>query len=98
MPPIEAPATGNLIKEVQRRLPEYPHLIEPDAVWMRNSAVHNPCDYLTQADSVVMWDKNVPRIEVKVDALLAMVQRMYSVSAVTMQRVAQLSICSAICY
>lgn len=90
MPPPEAPATGNLLKEVQLRLPDYPNLVEPDAVWMRNSAVHNPCEYVPQTDSVVMWDKKVPRAEVKVDDLLAMVQRIYSVSAVTMQRVAQL--------
>lgn len=90
MPPQEAPATGNLIKEVRRRLPDYPDLVEPNAVWMRNSSVHNPCEYVTQTDSVVMWDKSVPRTEVQVDDLLAMVQRMYSVSAVTMQRVAQL--------
>lgn len=90
MPPHEAPVTGNLLKEVQLRLPDYPNLVEPDAVWMRNSAVHNPCEYVPQTDSVVMWDKKIPRAEVKVDDLLAMVQRMYSVSAVTMQRVAQL--------
>jgi hypothetical protein len=37
-----------------------------------------------------MWDKNVPRAEVRVDDLFAMVQRMYSISAITMQRVSQL--------
>jgi hypothetical protein len=90
MPPQDPPATGTLLKEVQRRLPDYPHLVEPDAVWMRNSAVHNPCEYNIQTDSVVMWDKNIPRSEVKIDVLLAMVRRIYLVSAITMQRVAQL--------
>ena len=75
---------------MQRRLPDYPDLVEPNAIWMRNSAVHNPCEYVTQTDSVVMWDKNIPRTEVKVDGLLAIVQRIYLISAVTMQRVAQL--------
>lgn len=90
MPPHEAPASGNLVREVQLRLPDYPNLVEPNAVWMRNSAVHNPCEYVPQTDSVVMWDKKIPRAEVKVDDRLAMAQRIYSVSAVTMQRVAQL--------
>jgi hypothetical protein len=90
MPNAQAPSTGNLVKEVVRRLPDYPNLTEPNAGWMRNSAVHNPREYVVSSDSLVMWDKNVPRTEVSVDDLLAMVQRMYSVSAVTMQRVAQL--------
>ncbi|MGB7923308.1 MAG: hypothetical protein WCF57_08690 [Pyrinomonadaceae bacterium] len=90
MPNAQAPSTGNLVKEVVRRLPDYPNLVEPDAGWMRNSAVHNPREYVVSNDSLVLWDKNVPRTEIRVDDLLVMVQRMYSVSAVTMQRVAQL--------
>lgn len=90
MPNAQGPSTGNLVKEVVRRLPDYPNLVEPDAGWMRNSAVHNPREYVVKSDSLVMWDKNVPRAEVRVDDLFAMVQRMYSVSAITMQRVSQL--------
>lgn len=90
MPNAQAPSTGNLVKEVVRRLPDYPNLVEPGAGWMRNSAVHNPRDYVVKNDSLMMWDKNVPRTEVRVDDLLVMVHRMYLVSAVTMQRVAQL--------
>lgn len=90
MPNAEPPPTGNLVKEVMRRLPDYPNLVEPDAGWMRNSAVHNPREYVVTNDSLVMWDKNVPRTEIRAADLLEMVRRMYSVSAVTMQRVAQL--------
>jgi hypothetical protein len=90
LPHAQVPATGNLVKEAYSRLPDYPGLIEPDAGWMRNSAVHNPRVYVRANDSIVMWDKNVPRTEVRVDDLLAIVQRMYSISAVTIQRVGQL--------
>lgn len=90
MPPAQVPTSGVLIKEVQRRLPDYPKLIDPDAMWMRNSAVHNPREYLVGEDALVLWDKNVPRTKVRVDDLSAMVERMYTVSAVTIQKVGQL--------
>lgn len=90
MPPAQIPASGVLIKEVQRRLPDYAKLVDPDAMWMRNSAIHNPREYLVGEDALMLWDKNVPRTKVRVDDLFAMVERMYTISAVTIQKVGQL--------
>jgi len=89
-PPEQVPSTGNLIKEAHKRLLDYPGLVEPDAGWMRNSAVHNPRKYVLESDALEMWDKSVePRI-VDVGGLLAMVKRMYQISGITIQRVGQL--------
>lgn len=57
---------------------------------MRNSSVHNLPDYIPEEDSIWMWDRNHPRTKVRVDDLLEMAQRMYIISAATIQRVAQL--------
>lgn len=90
MPP-PPPSTGNLIRQAYQRLyRDYPTLVEPNAGWLRNSAEHNPRRYVVDKDAVLMWDKNVPPVEVSVDDLLAIVNRMYSMSAITIQRVAQL--------
>ncbi|HKP46315.1 MAG TPA: hypothetical protein VJT50_06925 [Pyrinomonadaceae bacterium] len=89
--PPSPPSTGNLIRQAYERLHHnYPTLIEPDAGWLRNSAEHNPRKYLPHKDVVLMWDRNVPAIEVRVDDLVAIANRMYSISATTIQRVAQL--------
>jgi hypothetical protein len=89
-PPPQVPSTGNLVKESHKRLYNYPGLVEPDAGWMRNSAVHNPRKYIVEEDAVEMWGKAVDRRVVRVDELLAMVKRMYQISGVTIQRVGQL--------
>ena len=90
VPPAQVPSTGNLVKDTCRRLSDYPGLVEPDAGWMRNSAIHNPRRYILDKDALEMWDKSVePRI-VPVGELLAMVKRMYQISGVTIQRVGQL--------
>jgi hypothetical protein len=90
VPPVQIPSTGNLVKDTYRRLSDYPGLVEPDAGWMRNSAIHNPRKYILEKDALEMWDKSVePRI-VPVGELLAMVKRMYQISGVTIQRVSQL--------
>jgi hypothetical protein len=89
MPP-QAPEFGELVKQMHRRLADYPGLVEPDAGWMRNSAVHNMPEYVRDEDSVVMWDRNRERTKVRVDDLLAMVQRMYVISGITIVYVGQL--------
>jgi hypothetical protein len=86
----KAPEFGDLVRVTHERLSDYPGLVEPDAGWMRNSAVHNLPDYVPEEDSLWMWDRNHPRTMVRVDDLLELVQRMYLISAVTIQRVGQL--------
>lgn len=88
--PPQPPDLGSLITVAYERLSDYPGLIERDAGWMRNSAVHNLPDYIMEEDSVWMWDRNRVRVKVRVDDLLEMVRRMYLISAVTIQRVGQL--------
>lgn len=90
MPPEQVPSFGNLVKDAHRRLADYPELVEPDAGWIRNSAVHNPRKYLIETDALEMWDKNVEHKAVPVDELYAMVKRMYLISGLTIQRVGQL--------
>lgn len=89
-PPAQIPVFGNLVKDTHRRLSDYPGLVEPDAGWMRNSAVHNPREYIIKEDALEMWDKSVERRAVRVDDLHAMVKRMYVISGVTIHRVGQL--------
>lgn len=88
--PPQAPEFGELVKQVHGRLNDYPGLIEPDAGWMRNSAVHNMPEYLLEDDSVEMWDRNHERTKVRVDDLLEMVQLMYLISGRTIMYVSQL--------
>lgn len=88
--PPQAPEFGELVKQMHRRLADYPGLVEPDAGWMRNSAVHNMPEYLLEDDSVVMWDRHHERTKVRVDDLLEMVQRMYLISGMTIMHVSQL--------
>jgi hypothetical protein len=88
--PPQAPEFGELVKQMHRRLADYPGLIEPDAGWMRNSAVHNMPDYVLDDDSVVMWDRNHERTKVRVSDLLEMMQRMYFISGTTIMHVSQL--------
>jgi hypothetical protein len=90
VPPEQVPSFGNLVKDAHRRLADYPGLVELDAGWMRNSAVHNPRKYFVETDELEMWDKNVERKAVQVDELYTMVKRMYLISGVTVQRVGQL--------
>lgn len=90
IPPEQVPSTGNLIKEAHKRLLDYPGLVEPDAGWMRNSAVHNRRKYILESDAVEMWDKSVEPRLVDVGELLGMVKRMHQISGGTIQRVGQL--------
>lgn len=90
VPPTQVPSTGNLIKEAHNRLLEYPGIVEPDAGWMRNSAVHNPRKYILESDALQMWDRTVESRLVGVGELLAMVKRMHQISGVTIQRIGQL--------
>jgi hypothetical protein len=89
-PPNEAPSFGSLVNQTASRLSAYPGLVEADAGWRRNSAVHNPCEYIVRDDVVVMSDNNVPHTPVSVDELEVMVRRMYEISGATMPRVSQL--------
>jgi len=88
--PPQAPEFGDLVKVAHERLRDLPGLVERDVGWMRNSAVHNLPDYIPEEDSLWMWDRNHPRTKVRVDDLLEIAQRMYIISAATIQRVAQL--------
>jgi hypothetical protein len=88
--PPQAPEFGDLLRVTHERLADLPGLVEKDAGWMRNSAVHNPPDYVLEEDSLWLWGRNHPRTKVRVDDLLEMAQRMYVISAATIQRVAQL--------
>jgi hypothetical protein len=90
VPPAQVPSTGNLVRDTYKRLSDYPGLVEPNAGWMRNSAIHNPRKYILEKDAVEMWDKSVAPRMVPVGELLAMVKRMYQISGVTIQRVGQL--------
>lgn len=90
IPPAEVPDFGELVKQAHRRLTEFPGLVEPHAGWMRNSAVHYLPNYILEEDSLVLEAKNVQPVKVRVDDLLALVQRMYRISAVTIHRVSQL--------
>jgi hypothetical protein len=90
IPPVVVPSTGKLIQDTHERLSDYPGLVEPKAGWMRNSAVHNPRQYLLGQDAVMMWDKGGDPRAIPVSDLLAMVQSMYQISGVTIQRVGQL--------
>ncbi len=89
-PPNEVQSFGSLVKQTASRLSAYPGLVEGDAGWRRNSAVHNPCEYIIRDDVVIMSDDNVARTPVAVDELGAMVRRMYEISGATMPRVSQL--------
>jgi hypothetical protein len=89
MPP-RVPSTGNLVKDSYRRLSAYPGLVELDAGWMRNAAVHYRRRYIPETDALEMWDNSVMPRRVPVDDLLAMVRRMYQISGETIQLVARL--------
>lgn len=41
IPPAKVPDFGELVKQAHRRLTEFPCLVEPDAGWLKNSAVGN---------------------------------------------------------
>jgi hypothetical protein len=88
--PPQPPELGDMIKVAAEQLADYPGLVERDAVWMRNSAVHNLPAYIPEEDSLWLWDRKHPRKKIGVEELLIMVQRMYLISANTIQRVGQL--------
>jgi hypothetical protein len=90
IPPAKVPDFGELVKQAHHRLREFPGLVETDAGWMRNSAVHHLPNYILEEDALIMEAKNVQPVKVRVDDLLALVQRMYRISAVTIHRVGQL--------
>jgi hypothetical protein len=88
--PTQVPDFGELVKQAHRRLIDFPGLVEPDAGWMRNAAVHYLPNYILEEDSLLLEAKNVQPAKVRVDDLLALVQRMYHISATTIHRVGQL--------
>jgi hypothetical protein len=90
IPPTQVPDFGELVKQTYRRLEDFPGLVEPDAGWMRNSAVHYLPNYILEEDALVLEAKNVQPVKVRVDDLLELVQRMYRISAMTIHRVGQL--------
>lgn len=90
IPPAKVPDFGELVKQAHHRLKHFPGLVEPDAGWMRNSAVHHLPNYILEEDALLLEAKNVQPVKVRVDDLLALVQRMYRISAVTIHRVGQL--------
>jgi hypothetical protein len=90
IPPAKVPDFGELVKQAHRRLAEFPGLVEPNVGWLRNSAVHHLPNYILEEDALLMEAKNVQPVKVRVDDLLALVQRMYRISAVTIHRDGQL--------
>jgi hypothetical protein len=88
--PPTPPNFGPMLDVAYQRLSDYGGLIEPDAVFRRNAAVHEQHEYLLEKDALKMWDDNHPPIEVSVGDLLAMVNRMYDISAKTIVHVAQI--------
>jgi hypothetical protein len=90
MIPPTPPNFGPLLDVAYQRLPDYGGLIEPDAVFRRNAAVHEQHEYLFEKDALKMWDDNHPPVEVSVDDLLAMVKRMYDISATTIVHVSHI--------
>ena len=88
--PPEVPGLGNIQDVCIARLSHYPGLLEPDAVWLRNSAVHEVPDYIPEEDSIWMWDRTHSRRKVRVDDLIALTRRISLISIQTIQRVSQL--------
>ena len=88
--PPEVQGLGIIQDVCINRLSQYPGLVEPEAVWLRNSAVHNQPDYDPEDDSIWMSDRTHPRRKVRVDDLIALTQRISLMSTQTMQRVSQL--------
>jgi hypothetical protein len=87
--PSHIPDLGTMLRVIVDRLPNYRGLVEPDAIWMRNSAVHNEPEYEND-DSIWMWDRKHPRKEIRVADLMAMTESLYVISTHTIQSVNQL--------
>ena len=81
---------GNLVIQLERRLADYPGLVEGNAGWRRNAAAHGHWEYVKSEDALVMWDKNRPQEKVLVEELLTQVNRMYQISGPTFTLIAQL--------
>jgi hypothetical protein len=87
--PVNVPEPGTMMAVIIDRLPEYHGLVDPDAIWMRNSAVHNEPEYESD-DSIWMWDRKHPRKRVKVNELMSLTESLYVMSTRTIQSVSQL--------
>jgi hypothetical protein len=88
-PPAHIPELGTMMAVIIDRLPEYHGLVERDAIWMRNSAVHNEPEY--EGDhSVWMWDRKHPQKKVKVNELMSLTESLFVISTHTIQSVSQL--------
>lgn len=81
---------GNLVVQLERRLADYPGLVEGNAGWRRNAAAHGHWEYVKTEDALIMWDKNRPQEKVPIRELLAQVNSMYQISGPTFTLVAQL--------
>jgi len=90
VPPSSVPDFGELVKQANRRLVDFPGLVELDAGWMRNAGVHYLPNYILEEDSLLLEAKNVQPAKVRVDDLLRLVKSMYLISATTIHRVGQL--------
>jgi hypothetical protein len=81
---------GNLIVQLNQRLPDHPGLVEINVGWRRNAAGHGHWEYDETDDSLILWDQKRPRTKVPVDELLAQLYRIYQISGPTLAFVAQL--------
>jgi hypothetical protein len=81
---------GNLVLQLERRLADYPGLVEGNVGWRRNAAAHGHWEYVKAEDALVLWDKNRPQEKVPVKDLLAQLNGMYQISGPTFTLVAQL--------
>ncbi len=87
--PLHTPELGTMMAVIVERLPEYSALVNPDAVWLRNSAVHNEPHYESD-DSIWMWDRNNPKKKMQVHELMELTENLYVISTHTIQAVSQL--------
>lgn len=87
--PSHTPELGTMMAVIVDRLPEYSALVNPDAVWLRNSAVHNEPHYEGD-DSIWMWDRKHSKKKLQVRELMELTESLYVISTHTIQSVSQL--------
>jgi hypothetical protein len=89
-PPSEPPALGEMLRVASDRLQDYPGLLDVDAVWIRNSAVHDPPNPNLQEGSLRLTDQKGSHRSFAVDDLISRAESLYLLAAQTMQYVAML--------
>jgi hypothetical protein len=92
--PSSPPPYGALPGELQRRLPAYAMLVEPDCAHVRNAVAHGHVKYFPEKRAVQMSDGRDGRITwqatMRLAELEAMARRMLDVAGLTYQRATHL--------